>query len=91
MDKLAIKDPKILQDAVIINSVLEKNINSMSEDTVLKFIEVMKKTGFEQREGKTVETAIKFSPHKDNPKIKAALDDFIESLKEFPYEVNPER
>ncbi len=90
MDKIALKDPKGLQDIVIINLVLEMNINTMSEETVLKFIEVMKKIAFQQREGNTAKNAIDFSPHKNNQKIQAALKDFRDSLKGYPYEVQPD-
>ena len=85
MDKLAQRDPAGMKDAVRITSILEWNAESMSEATALKFIKGLKRTSFQQQDGLITELALNRASLGESEKIKSAVADLKESLKDFPY------
>lgn len=86
MDNLAKSDNTGMRDAISISWVFEKNVQIMSKDTLLKFIKVLKKTSFQQRDAHCAELDVKKTPFKDDAEVKEALKDYKKSLEQFPYE-----
>ncbi len=85
IDRIAIKDPDGLNDAVWVAGAFERNAEIMSEDTLLKFIDVLKRISYQQQEFCTAKYAIGNTVHKDSPRVKAALEDFEKSVQDLPY------
>ena len=85
IDRIAIKDPDGLNDAVWVAGAFERNAEIMSEDTLLNFIDVLKRISYQQQEFCTAKYAIGNTVHKDSPRVKAALEDFEKSVQDLPY------
>jgi len=90
MDKWAQRDNTGMRDAVSIVGTFKSHAHNMNKETALKFIKVLKKTSFQQMDALSVKHAInnpiKKVKYKDEPEIKAAVEDLKKSLEIYPYQ-----
>ena len=83
MERIAERDNAGMRDAVHVNGVMQFYKEVMDENLALKYIELLKRISFQQVDGMQAEY---HTSKVDSPKVKQAILELKEALKEYPFE-----